>query len=87
MGPKIAERLITELHGKMAKFALAPAEEPLSVEHEPVSQLRDEALQALEQLEFSHAEAERMIAQIFSQNKNLKSLEEFLRKVFEQKEK
>ncbi len=87
VGPKIAERLITELHGKMAKFALAPAEEPLSVEHEPVSQLRDEALQALEQLEFSHAEAERMIAQIFSQNKNLKSLEEFLRKVFEQKEK
>ncbi len=87
VGPKIAERLITELHGKMAKFALAPAEEPLSVEDEPVSQLRDEALQALEQLEFSHAEAERMTAQIFSQNKNLKSLEEFLRKVFEQKEK
>jgi Holliday junction DNA helicase RuvA len=87
VGPKIAERLITELHGKMVKFALAPAEEPLSVEDEPASQLRDEALQALGQLEFSHAEAERMVAQIFSQNKNLKSLEEFLRKVFEQKEK
>ena len=38
-------------------------------------------------LEFSPAEAQRMVAQIFSQNKNLKSLEEFLRKVFEQKEK
>jgi Holliday junction DNA helicase RuvA len=87
VGPKIAERLITELHGKMAKFALAPAEEPLSVEDEPVARLRDEAMQALEQLEFSHAEAQRMVAQIFSQNKNLKSLEEFLRKVFEQKEK
>ncbi len=87
VGPKIAERLITELRGKMAKFALAPAEEPLSVEDQPVSQLKDEALQALEQLEFSPAEAQRMIAQIFSQNKNLKSLEEFLRKVFEQKEK
>ena len=39
VGPKIAERLITELRGKMAKFALAPAEEPLSVEDQPVSQL------------------------------------------------
>jgi Holliday junction DNA helicase RuvA len=87
VGPKIAERLITELHGKMAKFALAPPEEALSVEDTPASQLKDEALQALEQLEFSHAEAQRMVAQIFSQNKNLRTLEEFLRKVFEQKEK
>ena len=87
VGPKIAERIIAELHGKMAKFALAPAEEPLSVEDEPVTHLREEALQALEQLEFSNAEAQRMVAQIFSQNRNLKSLEEFLRKVFEQKEK
>jgi Holliday junction DNA helicase RuvA len=86
VGPKIAERIITELRGKMAKFALAPGEEPLCVEEEPVTQIRVEALHALEQIEFSHAEAERMVAQIFSQNKNLKSVEEFLRKVFEQKE-
>jgi len=87
IGPKIAERIVTELRGKMAKFALAAAEEPLSVEEEPVAQLKLEALQALEQLEFSHVEAQHMVAQILSQNKNLKSLEEFLRKVFEQKEK
>ena len=86
VGPKIAERIITELRGKMAKFALAPGEEPLSVEEEPVTQIRVEALHALEQIEFPHAEAERIVAQIFSQNKNVKSVEEFLRKVFEQKE-
>jgi Holliday junction DNA helicase RuvA len=86
VGPKIAERIITELHGKMAKFALAPGEEPLSVEEEPVTQIRVEALHALEQIEFPRAEAERMVAQIFSQNKNLRSVEEFLRKVFEQNE-
>jgi hypothetical protein len=45
-----------------------------------------EALHALEQIEFPHAQAERIVAQIFSQNKNLKSVEEFLRKVFEQRE-
>jgi len=31
IGPKIAERIVTELRGKMAKFALARAEEPRSV--------------------------------------------------------
>ena len=41
VGPKIAERIITELHGKMAKFALAPGEEPLSVEEEPVTHPED----------------------------------------------
>ena len=86
VGPKIAERIVTELRGKMAKFALAPAEEPLSVEEEPLTELKVEALHALEQIEFSHAEAQRMVTQIFSENKNLKSVEEFLRKVFEQKE-
>ena len=86
VGPKIAERIITELRGKMAKFALAPGEEPLSVEEEPLTQIRVEALHALEQIEFPHAQAERIVAQIFSQNRNLKSVEEFLRKVFEQRE-
>jgi Holliday junction DNA helicase RuvA len=86
VGPKIAERIVTELRGKMAKFALAPSEEPLSVEEEPIAALKVEALQALEQLEFSQAEAQRTVGQIFSQYRNLKTVEEFLRKVFEQKE-
>ena len=84
VGPKIAERIITELRGKMAKFALAHAEEPLSVEQESVSELRQEALQVLEQLEYSRSEAQRMVEEIFAKNKNLKNTEEFLRKVFEQ---
>jgi hypothetical protein len=56
------------------------------VEEEPLTQIRVEALHALEQIEFPHAQAERMVAQIFSQNKNLRSVEEFLRKVFEERE-
>ena len=34
IGAKTSERIITELRGKMAKFALARTEEPLSVEQE-----------------------------------------------------
>lgn len=86
IGGKTAERIVTDLRGKMAKFALARTEEPLSVENEPVSELRAEAIQVLEQLEYSHSEAERMSAEILAKNKNLKSVEEFLRKVFEQRQ-
>jgi Holliday junction DNA helicase RuvA len=84
VGAKTAERIVTELRGKMAKFALARAEEPLSVEQESGAELKKEALQVLEQLEYSRAEAQRMVDEIFSKHKNLKSTEDFLRRLFEQ---
>ena len=86
IGPKMAERVSTELRGKMAKFALARTEEPLSIEKESAVELRTEALQVLEQLEYSRAEAQRMVADIFARHEGLKSTEEFLRKVFEQQQ-
>jgi Holliday junction DNA helicase RuvA len=84
IGTKTAERIVTELRGKMAKFALARTEEPLSVEQESASELKQEALQVLEQLEYSRAEALRIAEEIFARNKHLKTTEEFLRKVFEE---
>ena len=84
IGAKTAERIVTELRGKMAKFALARAEEPLSLEQESSSELKQEALQVLEQLEYSRPEAQRMVEEIFSQHKNLKTTEDFLRRLFEQ---
>jgi Holliday junction DNA helicase RuvA len=84
IGTKTAERIVTELKGRMAKFALARTEEPLSVEQESASELKQEALQVLEQLEYSRGEAMRIVEEIFSRNKHLKNTEDFLRKVFEQ---
>jgi len=84
IGAKTSERIVTELRGKMAKFALARTEEPLSVEKESTTELKQEALQVLEQLEYSRAEAARMIEEIFAKNKGLRSTEDFLHKVFEQ---
>ena len=87
VGTKTAERIVMELRGKMAKFALAPAEAPLSIdEKEPASELKIEAQQVLEQLEFSRGEAQRMVAEILSRNKSVKTIEEFLRKVSEEKQ-
>ena len=84
IGAKTAERIVTELRGKMAKFALAKVEAPLSVEQESGAELKQEALQVLEQLEYSRAEAQRMVEEIFSRHKNLKTTEDFLRRLFEQ---
>lgn len=86
IGSKTAERIITELRGKMAKFALAPNEEPLSIEKESLGELKTEALEVLLQLEYSRAEAHRMVEEIFIRHKNIKTPEDFLRKVFEQRQ-
>ena len=83
IGKKTAERVVTELRGKMTKFALARPEAPLALEQELPSELREEALQVLLQLEFSRPEAQRLVSEVFAQYRNLKSVEDFVRKVFE----
>jgi Holliday junction DNA helicase RuvA len=84
IGAKTAERIVTELRGKMAKFALARTEEPLSVEEESAAELKAEAAQVLLQLEYSRSEAQRMVEEIFTRHRNLKTTQDFLRKVLEQ---
>lgn len=84
IGAKTAERIVMELRGKMTKFALARADQPLSIEKESISELKREALVVLEQLEYSRSDAQRMVDDIFTKHKNLKTTEEFVRKVFEQ---
>lgn len=86
IGAKTAERIVTDLRGKMAKFALARTDQPLSVESETTSDMKMEAIQVLEQLEYTHSEAQRMAGEILARHKNLKSIDEFLRKVFEQRQ-
>lgn len=86
VGKKTAERIVTELRGKMTKFALAHTEEPLSIEKESAGALKAEALQVLEQLEYARGEAQRIVEETFARHKNLKTVEDFLRKVFEQQQ-
>ena len=86
IGAKTAERIVTELKGKMSKFALAHSTQPLSIEKESVTELKEEALAVLLQLEYSRAEAYRMVSEIFAKHKNVKTTEEFLRRVFEQRQ-
>jgi Holliday junction DNA helicase RuvA len=86
VGKKTAERIIMELRGKMAKFALAHKEEPLAIERESASEVKQEAVQVLTQLEYNRSEAQRIVEATFARYKNLRSVEDFLRKVFEQRQ-
>ena len=86
VGKKTAERIVTELRGKMAKFALAHSEEPLAIERESAGELKQEAVQVLTQLEYSRGEAQRIVDATFTKHRNLKTVEDFLRKVFEQRQ-
>ena len=86
VGKKTAERITMELRGKMAKFALAHKEEPLAIERESASELKQEAIQVLTQLEYSRGEAQRIVEATFAKYKNLKTVEDFLRRVFEQQQ-
>ena len=52
--------------------------------YQPLETTQGDTRQVLEQLEYSRAEAMRMVEEIFAKNKGLKTTEEFLRKVFEQ---
>lgn len=86
IGAKTAERIVMELRGKMAKFALARKDQPLSVEEASSAELRAECLAVLEQLEYSRTEAERIMQDVFTRQKGVKTVEEFLRRVFEQQQ-
>jgi holliday junction DNA helicase RuvA len=86
IGAKTAERIVTELRGKMTKFALAPTDKPLSLEKESAAELREEAIAVLEQLEYSPSEARRMVEEIFAKHKGIRSTEDFLRRVFEKRQ-
>ena len=86
IGAKTAERIVTELRGKMTKFALARSVQPLALEKESAAELKEEALAVLEQLEYSRPEARRMVEEIFAKHQGIRSTEDFLRRVFEKRQ-
>jgi Holliday junction resolvasome, DNA-binding subunit len=88
LGPKLADKIIAHLYGKMAKFALIiEAEAPLSLPQEK----EDYAQQVLEvmvqQLGHKRAEALKMIQEALSRNPHLSSPEEIFEEVYRNQKK
>ena len=84
IGLATAKKIIAELKGKMAKFALMKESKPLTAKSQTEIDLKEEALIVLTQLQYSRMEAERMIEKAFVRNKKIKDAEELIAEVFKQ---
>jgi len=83
VGPRLAGKIVAELHGKTTKFALIRKSEPLA-QTKPVQSLpfHDEVLVVLEQLQYRANEARQMIDTAVKENDKIKTAEELLDAIF-----
>ena len=83
IGPRMAEKIIAELKGKLSYFALIRESEPLALKHRKVVGFKDETIDVLtEQLGYKRKEAEEMINYALIANKNIKNSEELIKAIF-----
>lgn len=83
IGPRMAEKIIAELKGKLSVYALMKEGEPLTVKHEKLLDFKDETLEVLtEQLGYKKKEAQEMIYTALFKNKNIKSAEELVKEIY-----
>jgi len=82
VGARLADKIIAELNGKTAKFALSRSEEPLAKPGKTKSPFADDALEVLLQLQYKRAEAEQMIESALKQNPKIKGAEDLIDIIF-----
>ncbi len=83
IGPRMAEKIIAELKGRVAKFALVQGDKALSKPAEPPD-FAAEVLQILRQLQYPQNEAKIMIERAIAAGKKYKSTEDMLEQIFKQ---
>lgn len=83
VGERLAEKIIAELRGKTARFALAKESKPLAVP-ESHPDYSAEALEILLQLQYKRSEAQALLERAISTGKRFKSSEELIHQIFRQ---
>lgn len=83
VGGRLAEKIIAELKGKTAKFALARQSLPLA-RPEIKPDYAAEVMAVLLQLQYKKTEAQAMLERALSTGKRFKSTEEILQQIFNQ---
>ena len=87
IGGRLADKIVAELHGKMAKFALSRSAEPLAVKQRPAVPFESEAIEVLLQLQYSRREAEQMTQKALGANPKIASAEELIAVIFRNEQK
>jgi Holliday junction DNA helicase RuvA len=82
VGGRLADKIIAELHGKTAKFALARNAEPLAATKPAAQPFVDEALEILLQLQYSTSEAKTMIEKAVEANPKVDRAEHLISIIF-----
>ena len=83
IGPRLAEKIVAELKGKTARFALAKEREPLATA-EKKPDFADEVMMILLQLQYRRSEAQVMLDRAIATGRRFKSSEELLNQIFKQ---
>jgi holliday junction DNA helicase RuvA len=84
IGRRLADKIIAELHGKMARFALAKTDEPLTAVHREKSDLMTEAMEVLLQLQYKRSTAEQMIEMALKTDPKIDTAEKLISMIFKQ---
>nr|MBN2278232.1 hypothetical protein [candidate division Zixibacteria bacterium] len=82
IGGRMAEKVIAELNGKMARFALSKAEQPLTSGRKEQPDIFDEAVEVLSQLQYNRNEAARMVEKALAANPKIDSTEKLISIIF-----
>jgi Holliday junction DNA helicase RuvA len=83
IGPRLAEKIIAELRGKTARFALARESKPLA-KAEKRPDFADEVMTILLQLQYRRSEAQAMLDRAIATGRRFKSSEDLLNQIFKQ---
>jgi len=82
VGGRLAEKIIAELCGKTAKFALARGSEPLAAPESTPPPFADEALEVLTQLQYTRNEAKEMVEAALKANPRITRAEDLISVIF-----
>jgi len=82
VGGRLAEKIIAELNGKTAKFALSKVREPLAASEQRPVPLAEDALEVLLQLQYGRREAQEMIREAMQANQTIRSAEQLITEIF-----
>ncbi len=82
VGGRLADKIIAELCGKMARFALSKGDVPLTSVSKEESDLSSEAIEVLLQLQYNKALAEEMVQKALSANPKIKTSNALISAIF-----
>lgn len=82
IGPRMADKIIAELSGKTARFALSRSDRPLAIADKKEIDFEEEVYEVLSQLQYKPAEIDAMIQKALKLKPGIKSTEEMIATIF-----